>query len=64
MVKNKMVKNLPPSPNTRSNKMRNMKQLTQQSFGTMTNNISATSNTQIYKGYCNSRRKKSLLMVY
>ena len=60
MVKNKMVKNLPPSPNTRSNKMRNMKQLTQQSLGTTTNNISAASNTQKYKGYCNSRRNEKL----
>jgi len=60
MVKNKTVKNLPPSPNTRSNKMRNMKQLAQQSLGTTTNNISAASNTQIYKGYCNSRRNETL----
>jgi uncharacterized protein YjbI with pentapeptide repeats len=69
MVKNKMVKNLPPSPNTRSNKMRNMKQLalTQQSLGTTTNNISAASNTQItqiYKGYCNSRRNETLTFGY
>lgn len=66
MVKNKMVKNLSPSPNTRSNKMRNMKQLTltQQSLGTTTNNISAASNTQIYKGYCNSRRNETLTFGY
>ena len=38
MVKNKMVKNLPPSPNTRSSKMRSIgqRQLELQSFGTMT----------------------------
>lgn len=66
MVKNKMVKNLPPSPNTRSNKMRNMKQLTltQQSLGTVINNMSAASNTQIYKGYCNSRRNETLTFGY
>jgi uncharacterized protein YjbI with pentapeptide repeats len=68
MVKNKMVKNLPPFPNTRSNKMRNMKQLTltQQYFGTVINNISAasnTSNTQIYEGYCNSRRNETITSV-
>lgn len=60
MKKNKMVKNLPPSPNTRSNKMRNMKQLTQQSFGTIINNMSATSNTQIFKDYCNSRKGETI----
>ena len=66
MVKNKMVKNLSPSPNTRSNKMRNMKQLTltQQSLGTTRNNISAASNTQIYKGYCNSRRNEVITPPY
>ena len=57
-----MVKNLPPSPNTRSNKMRNMKQLTpQQSYGTTTNNISVASNTQIYKGYCNNSKRNETL---
>lgn len=60
MKKNKMVKNLPPSPNTRSNKMRNMKQLTQQSFGTIINNMSAASNTQIFKDYCNSRKGETI----
>ena len=55
-----MVKNLPPSPNTRSNKMRNMKQLTQQSFGTIINNMSAASNTQIFKDYCNSRKGETI----
>lgn len=58
MVKNKMVKNLPP-PNTRSSKMRSIGQRQlEQSFGTMTNIMSAASNTQIYKGYCNSRKNE------
>ena len=63
MKKNKMVKNLPPSPNTRSNKMRNMKQLTQQSFGTIINNMSAASNTQIFKDYCSSRKGETLSLA-
>jgi hypothetical protein len=46
-----MVKNLPPPPNTRSSKMRSIGQ-PDSSFGTMTNNMSAASNEQIYKGYC------------
>jgi hypothetical protein len=66
MVKNKMVKNLPPSPNTRSSKMRRIgqRQLELQSLGTVINNMSAASNTQKYKGYCNSRRNETLNVGY
>lgn len=49
MVKNKMVKNLPPPPNTRSSKMRSIGQRQLgQPFGTYTNNMSPVSN----KDYC------------
>ena len=65
MVKNKMVKNLPPQYNTRSRNIRNMRIIENgQSYGTTTNNISAVSNTQIYKGYCNSRRYEKLYVGY